>query len=324
MDRRRFVAHTLLVSALPTLTSKAFAQAYPARPIVFIVPFAVGGGSDNVARLVTAKISERTGKVLIVENRGGGGTNIGNEAAARATPDGYTFLLGQFTLSANPHLYKGLRYDTDKSFRPVVHIADTPTVLVVPAASPIKDVAGAVAAAKAAPGKLNFGSGGAGTSVHLAGELFKQQTRTDMEHIPYKGSAPAMADLIGGQIDMMFDTTTSALPHIKGGRVRAIGVASTQRLTGLPDIPTFAEQGFEEFDVPAWYGFVAPAGTLDTAVRWLNTEVNEVLKDPEVMAKLESIGAIPVGGTPEQMAEFMQRQSARWARVIQEAGIKLE
>ena len=324
MNRRRFVARTLLASVFPTLSSNAFAQAYPARPIVVVVPFAVGGGSDNVARLVTTKISERTGKVLIVENRGGGGTNIGNEAAARAAPDGYTFLLGQFTLSANPHLYKGLRYDADKSFRPVVHIADTPTVLVVPAASPINDVAGAVAAAKASPGKLNFGSGGAGTSVHLAGELFKQQTRTDMAHIPYKGSAPAMTDLIGGQIDMMFDTTTSALSHIRSGRVRAIGVASNQRLVGLPDIPTFAEQGFEDFDVPAWYGFVAPAGTSDAAVRWLNSEVNEVLQDPEIRAKLESIGAIPVGGTPEQMAEFMQRQSARWAKVIKDAGIKLE
>ena len=324
MNRRLALGLALGAPALAALPSIALAQAYPSKPITVIVPFAVGGGSDNVARMITAKLTERTGKSFVIDNRGGGGTNIGNEAAARATPDGYTVLLGQFTLSVNPHLYAGLRYDADKSFVPVVHVANAPTVLVVPATSPLKDVAGVVAAAKARPGKLNFGSGGAGTSVHLAGELFKLQNKVDLVHIPYKGSAPAMTDLIGGQIEMMFDTSTSALPHIKGGKARALGVAAGQRLRELPDVPTFAEQGFKDFDVPAWYGFVAPKGTPAEAVQWLNAEVNAVLKDPAVVAKLDAIGAVAAGGTPAQMGEFMKAQSGRWAKVIKDAGIKLD
>ncbi|WP_029001959.1 Bug family tripartite tricarboxylate transporter substrate binding protein [Azohydromonas australica] len=324
MNRRLALGLALGAPALAALPSIALAQAYPHKPITVVVPFAVGGGSDNVARMITAKLTERTGKSFVIDNRGGGGTNIGNEAAARATPDGYTVLLGQFTLSVNPHLYAGLRYDVDKSFVPVVHVADAPTVLVVPASSPLKDVAGVVAAAKARPGKLNFGSGGSGTSVHLAGELFKLQNKVDLVHIPYKGSAPAMTDLIGGQIEMMFDTSTSALPHIKGGKVRALGVAAGQRLRELPNVPTFAEQGFKDFDVPAWYGFLAPKGTPSEAVQWLNAEVNAVLKDPAVVAKLDAIGAVAVGGTPAQMGEFMKAQSGRWAKVIKDAGIKLD
>lgn len=314
----------VLLSALIALPGVAWAQAYPAKPITIIVPFAVGGGSDNVARLITTKLSERTGKSFIVDNRGGGGTNIGNEAASRAAADGYTFLLGQFTLSVNPHLYGALRYNVEKDFVPVVHIADAPTVLIVPASSPAKDVNGLVAEAKAKQGKLNFGSGGSGTSVHLAGELFKLATKTDLVHIPYKGSAPAMTDLIGGQIDMMFDTSTSALPHIKGGKVRAVGVAARQRLRELPNVPTFADQGLKDFDVPAWYGFLAPAGTPATAVQWLNAEVNAVLKDPAIVAKLDAIGAIAGGGTPADLGQFMKTQSARWARVIKDGNVKVE
>lgn len=324
MKRRTFPAIALAVPLAFSLPSLALAQAYPNKPITIIVPFAVGGGSDNVARMITTKLTERTGKTFIVENRGGGGTNIGNEAAARAKPDGYTFLLGQFTLSVNPYLYANLRYDAEKDFTPVVHVANAPTVLIVPAASPIKDVKGLIAEAKAKPGQLNFGSGGAGTSVHLAGELFKQQTKTFILHIPYRGSAPAMTDLMGGQVQMMFDTATSALPHVKGNRVRAIGVTSEKRLSDLPNVPTFAEQGMKDFDVPAWYGFLAPVGTPADAVQWLNTEVNAVLKDPAVISKLGEIGALPIGGTPAQMRAFMKAQSTRWAKVIKDASIKLD
>jgi tripartite-type tricarboxylate transporter receptor subunit TctC len=306
------------------LPRAAIAQAYPAKPITVIVPFAVGGGSDNVARLITTKLTERTGKTFVIDNRGGAGTNIGNEAAARATPDGYTILLGQFTLSVNPHLYAGLRYSVEKDFLPVAHIANAPTVLIVPAASPVKDVAGLVADAKSKPGKLNYGSGGGGTSVHLAAELFKLQTKTFMVHIPYKGSAPAMTDLIGGQVDMMFDTATSALPHVKGAKVRAIGVAAGRRLRELPNVPTFAEQGMKDFDVPAWYGFLAPAGTPAAAIQWLNTEVNAVLNEPDVVARLDAIGALAVPSSPAQFGSFMKEQSARWGKVIKDAGIKLD
>lgn len=324
MSRRTFAFAAVTVPFALALPALALAQAYPAKPITVIVPFAAGGGSDNVARMITTKLTERTGKAFVIENRGGGGTNIGNEAAARAKPDGYTFLLAQFTLPVNPYLYPNLRYSAEKDFAPVVHIANAPTVLIVPAASPVKDVKDLIAEAKAKPGQLNYGSGGSGTSVHLAGELFKQQTKTFMLHIPYKGSAPAMTDLIGGRVDLMFDTATSALGHIKGGRVRAIGVASAKRLNDLPNVPTFAEQGMKDFDVPAWYGVVAPVGTPAEAVQWLNTEVNAVLKDPAVIAKLDDIGALPVGGTPAQMGSFIQAQSARWGKVIKDASIKLD
>lgn len=314
----------LLTAALAAAPLLAQAQAYPTKAITVIVPFAVGGGSDNVARLITTKLAERTGKTFVIDNRGGAGTNIGNETAARAVPDGYTLLLGQFTMSVNPYLYNNLRYNVDKDFVPVAHIADAPTVLIVPSASPVKDVPGLIAAAKAKPGKLNFGSGGGGTSVHLAAELFKLQTKTFMVHIPYKGSAPAMTDLIGGQVDMMFDTATSALPHVKGAKVRAIGVAAARRLRDLPNLPTFAEQGMKDFEVPAWYGLVAPTGTPAAAVQWLNTEVNAVLKDPEVLARLDAIGAVAAPGSPAQFGAFMKDQSARWGKVIKDAGVKLD
>ncbi|NDY93209.1 Bug family tripartite tricarboxylate transporter substrate binding protein [Ideonella livida] len=328
MQRRTLCQHALLATATAALGAlaapAAWAQAYPAKPITVIVPFAVGGGSDNVARLITTRITERTGKTFVIDNRGGAGTNIGHEAAARASADGYTVLLGQFTLPVNAHLYPKLRYAPEKDFVPVVHIATAPTVLVVPAGSVLKDVAGLRAAAKAKPGKLNFGSGGAGTSVHLAGELFQQQTQTDLTHVPYKGSGPAMVDLIGGQIDMIFDTATSALSHLKVGKIRALGVTGSQRLKDLPQVPTFAEQGMADFDVPAWYGVVAPAGTPAAAVQWLNAEVNAVLKEPAIVARLDALGAVPVGGTPAALGDFMKSQSTRWGQVIRKAGITLE
>ncbi|MEN9893810.1 MAG: hypothetical protein RLY78_4105 [Pseudomonadota bacterium] len=317
-----WAAAGLAAAVLAPATAQA--QAFPAKPVTIIVPFAAGGGSDNIARLITNRLVERTGKTFIVDNRGGAGTNIGNEAAARAAADGHTVLLAQFTLAANPHLYPTLRYRPEKDFIPVVHIANAPTVLVVAAGSPISSVASLAAQARAKAGKLNFGSGGAGTSVHLAGELFQQQTGTDLQHIPYKGSSPAMADLIGGQIEMIFDTSTSALPHIQGGKVRAVGIAGPQRLKALPTVPTFAEQGHKDFDVPAWYGLVAPAGTPPAAVQWLNTEVNAILKEPAMQARLDAIGAVAVGGAPAAFGDFMQAQSTRWAKVIRTAHITLE
>lgn len=325
MNRPTAFACTAAVASIAAAAwpAASFAQSYPERPVTIVVPFAAGGGSDNIARLIVAKLSEKSGKTFIIDNRGGGGTNIGNELAARANPDGYTILLGQFTLSANPYLYRNLRYKTD-SFVPVVHIANAPTVLVVPASSSIRSVQGLIDQAKAQPGRLNYGSGGAGTSVHLAGELFKLSTKTDLMHVPYKGSAPAMTDLIGGQIQMMFDTSTSALAFVKGGKVRAVATAAETRLKSLPDVPTFAEQGLKDFDVPAWYGFVAPAGFPAPAAQWLNEQVNLALKDPGLVAQLEGLGAIPMGGTAAQMGSFMKQQATCWERVIKDSNIKLD
>ena len=323
MQRRSLLSCALAATLVSPALTSAQGSNYPDRPITVVVPFASGGGSDTIARLITAKLTEKTGKSFIVDNRGGGGTNIGNELASRATPDGYTVLLGQFTLSVNPHLYAKLRYQP-ASFVPVVHIANAPTVVVVPASSPIHDLPTLIQTARAKPGKLNFGSGGAGTSVHLAGELFKQATHTDLLHVPYKGSAPAMTDLIGGQIDLMFDTSTSALGFVRGGKVRAIAVAADSRLKTLPQVPTAAEQGLKDFEVPAWYGLLAPAGTPDAQVQWLNRQVNAVLKDPALITQLDAAGAVPVGGTPQQLASFMKSQSARWERVIKESHIQLD
>lgn len=324
MNRRLFACATVIAPVLVSAVAPALAQNYPTKPVTVIVPFAAGGGSDNIARLVVAKLGERSGKTFVIDNRGGAGTNIGNELAARATLDGYTLLLGQITLSINPYLYSNLKYNPEKNFVPVAHIATAPTVLVVRANSPFKTVNDVVAAAKASPGKLNFASGGAGTSVHLGGELFKLLTKTSMTHVPYKGSAPAVTDLIGGQVDMIFDTASSALPHVKGGRVRALAVTGSVRLQELPNVPTFAEEGLKDFDVPVWYGILAPAGTPAPIVQWLNSELNAVLKDPAVSERLVAIGAVPVGGTPAQMADFMKAQAERWAKVVKEGNVKVD
>jgi tripartite-type tricarboxylate transporter receptor subunit TctC len=297
---------------------------YPTRPITIVVPFTAGGGSDNVARLVATRITERTGKTIIIDNRGGAGTNIGNELAARATADGYTYLLGQFTLSVNPSLYDNLRYKVERDFVPVVHIADSPTVLAVGANSSIVDVKSLLSLAQTKPGKLNYGSGGSGTPPHLSGELYQKLTGTRMAHIPYKGSGPAITDLIAGQLDLMIDSSGAVLPQIKGGRLKALAIAGPKRLAELPDVPTFAEAGVSGMEVPAWYGFLAPTGTPAHAVQWLNAQVNEVLRDPAMVAKLHQIGAVPVGGTAAEFSAVMQVQAAKWSTIIKDSNIKLE
>jgi tripartite-type tricarboxylate transporter receptor subunit TctC len=299
------------------------AQTYPTRPVTIIVPFAPGGGSDSVARIVAAKLTEVLNVQFIVDNKGGGGTNIGNEAAARAKPDGYTLLLGQVTLGINPTLYPKLGYDVRK-FEPVAMIATTPTVLVVNPSLPAKSVQELIDLAKAKPGTLHFASGGNGTSVHLAGELFKRMMGVDLVHVPYRGSGPAVTDLLSGTVQMMFDTAPSASSHAKSGRLRALAVTGSARLPELPDVPTFAELGFKEFDAPAWYGLLAPAGTPASAIKVLNEAVDKVLNDPAVRKRLQDLGAEPAPGSPEQLRAFLDGELERWGRVIREANVKLE
>jgi tripartite-type tricarboxylate transporter receptor subunit TctC len=299
------------------------AQTYPTRPVTIIVPFAPGGGSDSVARIVAAKLTEVLNVQFIVDNKGGGGTNIGNEAAARAKPDGYTLLLGQVTLGINPTLYPKLGYDVRK-FEPVAMIATTPTVLVVNPSLPAKSVQELIDLAKAKPGTLHFASGGNGTSVHLAGELFKRMMGVDLVHVPYRGSGPAVTDLLSGTVQMMFDTAPSASSHAKSGRLRALAVTGSARLPELPDVPTFAELGFKEFDAPAWYGLLAPAGTPASAIKVLNEAVDKVLNDPAVRKRLQDLGAEPSPGSPEQLRAFLDGELERWGRVIREVNVKLE
>ena len=314
----------LLAGASMSAAVAAGPDGYPARPVTVIVPFAPGGGSDNVARIIATRLSERTGGTFIIDNKPGAGTNIGNEQAARAKNDGQTLLFGQVTLSINPSVYKALRYDVKKDFVPVAHIANSPTVLVATQSLPAKSVKDIIALAKAKPDSLNYGSGGKGTSVHLAGELFSSITDASMTHVPYKGSAPAMTDLIGGQIQLMFDTAPSALPHIKGGKVKPVAVSGAKRLAEIGNVPTFAESGVPTFDAPAWYGLLAPAGTSPTIVQYLNAEVEQILKEPATQQKLLQMGAVPAGGTAESFGKFIQLETERWSAVIKKNNITAE
>ena len=299
------------------------AQPYPTKPVTVIVPFAPGGGSDSVARIVAAKLSEVTKVQFIVDNKGGGGTNIGNEAAARAKPDGYTLLLGQVTLGINPNLYPKLNYDV-RQLAPVAMIATTPTVLVVNPSLPARSVQELIDLAKQKPGTLNFASGGTGTSVHLAGELFRSMTGISIVHVPYRGSGPAVADLLGGSVQMIFDTAPSATSHVKGGRLRALAVTGPRRLPELSDVPTFAELGFKDFDASAWYGLLAPPGTPGDVIQTLNAEVNRALSDPGVAKRLQDLGAEPAPGTPEQLRAFLTAELDKWGKVIRDANVKVE
>lgn len=313
-----------LIGAAATVAFAVGPDGYPSRPVTIIVPFAPGGGSDNVARIVATRLTERTGGTFIIDNKPGAGTNIGNEQAARAKNDGQTLLFGQVTLSINPTVYKSLRYDVKKDFVPVAHIANSPTVLVATQALPAKTVKDVIALVKAKPDSINYGSGGKGTSVHLAGELFSSLTDAPMTHVPYKGSSPAMTDLMGGQIQLMFDTAPSALPHIKGGKVKPIAVSGAKRLAEIGQVPTFAESGVPAFDAPAWYGLLAPAGTSPAIVQYLNAEVEQILKEPVTQQKLLQMGAVPAGGTAESFGKFIQTETDRWSAVIKKNNITAE
>jgi tripartite-type tricarboxylate transporter receptor subunit TctC len=328
-SRRRFSGLLTIAAACAFVagSSSAWAQtaeAYPTKPVTIVVPFAPGGGSDNMARLIATRLSERTKISFVVDNKPGAGTNIGNEFVARANPDGYTLLLAQTTLSINPSLYKNLRYDVARDLAPVAQFGVSPTVLIVPNtfnAASLKDF---VAFAKSNPGRVNYGSGGAGTSVHLAGELFETETGTHMVHIPYRGSAPAVMDLIGGQIQAIFDTAPSALPHIKGGKVRPLAVTGNQRLTDLPNVPTFAEGGMRGFDAPAWYGLMAPAKTPAVVVSQLNGHIQEILKEPATQQRLSQLGVMPTPGTATAFGDFVKTESERWSKVVRQANVSLD
>lgn len=311
------------LAAVGLSVSIAHAQAYPSRPVNVIVPFAPGGGSDAVARYITSKVGERTGARFVIENKGGAGTNLGNDAASRAAPDGYTLLLGQVTLGINPSLYPKLNYNV-RDFVPVAMIAKSPTVMVVRPDFPAKSVAEFIKLAKEKPGSLNFASGGVGASPHLAGELFKLLTKTELSHVPYRGSSPAQADLIGGAVQVIFDTAPSVVSQIKGGTLRALAVSGTQRFSELPDVPTFAEAGLADFDVPVWYGIVAPKGTPDDVVKFLNSGINAALAEPEVITRFKEMGADVAPASPKELGSFIDAEIGKWAKVIKDANIKID
>jgi len=306
------------------LCAGAGAQAYPTKPIRLIVPYAPGGGVDIVARALAQELTRRVGQQVIVDNRTGAGGNIGSDVVAKATPDGYTLLIASPANAINPSLYAKMPFDPMRDLVPVALIATTPAVLLASPALPVKTIKELVALAKAKPGSLNFGSGGSGTTEHLAGEMLNAQAGIKMQHVPYKGGAAVLPDLISGQVSIFFVNQPFALPYIKAGTVKALGVASDERSVALPDVPTIAEGGFADFRVSVWYGIMAPAGTPKEIVAKLNREIVAALAAPEMRDRLLAMSLKPLPGTSADFATFFADEMSRWARVVKTSGAKAD
>jgi len=322
--RRRTLAIAAAVLAFPFTSS--FAQSYPTKPVRLIVPYAAGGGTDFFARTVGQKLGEGLGQTVVVENKPGGATIIGGDAAAKALPDGYTALVADSTtLAVNPSLYKKLPFDPAKDLAPVTLTARFAMLLVVnPSLVKATTVSQFVEEAKRAQGQMSYASVGAGTTHHLTMELFLQRVGMKMSHIPYKGAGPAIQDVVGGQVPVMFVDLAAGSPMIKAGKLRALAVASPKRIAALPDVPTFAEQGIPNFEAWAWQGLAVPAGTPKDIISRLNAEYAKAIADPQVRQKLVDAGIEPVTSTPEQMAAYILTETAKWAQVIKQADIKVD
>jgi tripartite-type tricarboxylate transporter receptor subunit TctC len=290
----------------------------------FIVPSAVGGGTDIIARAIALKLSESLGAQFVVENRPGAGQMIGIELAAKAPADGYTILMAASTLAINPIMYKAVPYDPVRDFAPITQAATLPNVVVVHPSLPVKSISELIAYAKAHPGQLNFASAGIGTSPQMSIELLKSMAGIDMVHIPYKGTAPGVVDVLAGQVLVMAPNVLTALPHIKSGKLRALAVTSPKRSAALPDVPTVAEAGLPGYDSTQWYGVLAPAGTQREIVARLHGAIARALRDEEVGRRLAADGAEPVGSSPEEFAAFIKSETEKWAKVARAAGIKAE
>jgi tripartite-type tricarboxylate transporter receptor subunit TctC len=303
----------------------AQAQNYPSKPIRYVVPFPPGGTTDIISRLIAQKLTESLGQPVIVENKAGAGGVVGTDSVAKALPDGYTILMGASgPIAISPSLLKNIPYDPIKDFAPITTVAVVPTMLVVNPSVPANSVRELIALAKARPGRLSFASTGNGATPHMAGELFKLATNTDILHVPYKGSSPAVNDLIGGQTSMMFEQITAVLPHVKSGRLRALGVGGLRRSSALPDMPTISEAGVPGFDVSSFFGVLAPSGTPAAIVSKLNAEIVRILSTPEMREKLTAQGAEPETSTPEQFAARIKAEIEKWAEVIRKSGVKAD
>ena len=318
---QRFVLAALVaVSAV-----HASAQTYPNKPIRLVVPFPPAGTTDILAREVGQRLTEALGQSVVIDNRPGAAGNIGSDIVAKSAPDGYTLLMCTVSSHAiNPSLYSKLPYDHIKDFAPVILVARVPNVLEVNPGVPVNTVADLIKLAKEKPGQINFASSGSGTSIHLSGELFKTMTGVDMVHVPYKGSAPALADLMGGQVQVMFDNLPSSLQQIKAGKLRAIAVTSSERAPALPDIPTIAESGVPGFEATSWFGVLAPAGTPPAIVNRLNAEIDKWLQSDSGKAQLLEQGALPAGGTPDEFAAYIRAETEKWAKVVKLSGAKVD
>jgi tripartite-type tricarboxylate transporter receptor subunit TctC len=322
--RRRLIALSAASIAAPALLRRAHAQTWPNRFVRLVVPFPPGGGTDAIARVVSARISEIWGQQLVVENRSGGASNIGHEAVARAEPDGYTLLLASMPLAANKFLFPTLNYDPVADLAPISLICDYPNVMVVPVNSPARSVLEFIAYAKANRGKITFASSGHGTSVHLSGELFKRMTSLEMLHVPYRGAGPALNDLLPGRVDVMFNNIGAVLPLIQSDKLRGLGVTTLKRTPAAPQLAPVAELGVPGFDVSSWYAMFAPAKTPPELIRRIHADVVTALADPAIKIKLEQqLGVVVVGSSPAELAAHLQREMEKWGPVIKAAGISI-
>jgi tripartite-type tricarboxylate transporter receptor subunit TctC len=315
----------ILGGAACLLAGGALAETYPSHPVKIVVPFPAGGSNDIVARVIAQKLSERNnGQTVFVENRGGAGGNIGAEAVASSDPDGYTLLLtAPPPLTINAALYKDMRYDP-RAFAPVALIASVPIVLAVHPSLGIKNVEELIALARAKPGTLFFGSSGNGSTNHLAGELLKSMTGIDIVHVPYKGAAPAMNDLVAGHIPMMFDNIPAVLPQVKGKTIIAIAVAGSKRASALPDVPTVSERGVPGFEASAWFGLVAPAKTPAPVLAKLAGDVDAILKMPDVQKRFDELGAEPGAVSGAEFGKFLDAETTKWTKIVRESGAKVD
>jgi len=318
---RRLLA--LSICAIAAAGGVAHAADYPARPVKWVVPYPPAGTTDVLARIVAQWLTEKLGQPFVIENKPGAGNNLGTESVVKAAPDGYTMLLVNPANGINATLYKELNFNVIRDIAPVAGIVRTPNVMEVTPSFPAKTVAEFIAYCKANPGKINMASSGSGTSVHLSGELFKSMTGCQMLHVPYKGAGPALTDLMGGQVDVIFDNLPSSVGHIKSGKIRALAVTSAERDASLPDVPTVAET-VPGYEATAWFGIGMPKGTPKDIVEKVNAEVNRALADPKMRARLAELGGKPIAGTPEDFGKVIAAETAKWEKVVISSGAKVE
>lgn len=317
-------SNQMMIGLLAAVTLPAAAQAYPDRPIRLVVPYAPGGGTDLTSRLIAQRLTERFRQQVIVDNRAGGASNIGAEIVARSTPDGYTLMMAGISFSINTSIFSKLGYDPIRDFDPVSLVATVPLIAVVHPSVPAASIKELIALAKAKPGTLNYASGGTGTANHIAGELFKYMTGTNIVHVPYKGGGPALADVVGGHAQVLFNTMTSTVGFMNSGKLRALAVTGKQRSPGVPNLPTVAEAGVPGYDVGAWFGIVVPKGTPRPIVMKLNDEIVRITRTTEARAQFTAQGAEAVGSTPEDFARHLRIEIDKWAKVAKAAGMRVD
>ncbi|MCC7426920.1 MAG: tripartite tricarboxylate transporter substrate binding protein [Alphaproteobacteria bacterium] len=326
LSRRALLAATAGTSLAAAFPAGARAQAaYPNRPVRVVVPFAPGGATDILGRLIAGHLQEALGQPFVVENRSGGGGNIGSDLVAKAAPDGYTLLIGAAgNIGINPGLFPNMPYDPVRDLAPISLMASTPNILVVHPSVPANNVAELIALARSRPNQLNFASSGNGSTIHLSAELFKALAQVQMTHVPYRGSGPAVADLLAGTVQLMFDNLPSAIPHVQAGRLRALGVTSAKRAPALPNVPTIAEAGVAGYEATSWFGLFAPAGTPRPVIERLMQEVHAGVAKPALAERIRSLGAEIVTNTPDQLATMVRTEIAKWREVIRVSGAKLD